>query len=280
MMVAILAGVTGALAIALGLARRLGQKAYSAEVDRLLSSRPIGFARWNPRSIDEAPAPVARYLRWALPPGYAIHAVRMSQTGTLRTGVYGRRWLKFEAEHIAAPEQAGFLWDARVEIAPFLHLRVRDALLEGKGSGQSILLSVLPLATDEDTPEMNAGSLHRFLAEAPWYPTALLPGARLHWSPIGERRALATITAHGVSVSLEFRFAETGEITGIYTPARWAHFGKSYRQLPWEGRFRDYRKRDGIFVPGEAEVGWYVEGEWRAVWRGRTTAFAAEGGGV
>jgi hypothetical protein len=120
---------------------------------------------------------------------------------------------------------------------------------------------------------MNSGSLHRYLAESVWYPTALLPRSTLRWTGIDATRALATLMHRDVSVSLEFRFADTGEVTGIYTPARWGTFAGAYRQVPWEGHFRDYRERDGIFVPTEGEVGWYVDNEWQAVWKGGITAF-------
>jgi hypothetical protein len=129
------------------------------------------------------------------------------------------------------------------------------------------------VSADAGTPEMNSGSLHRYLAEAVWYPTALLPSPTLRWTEIDAIRALATLTNRGVTVSLEFRFAETGEVTGIYTPERWGTFPGGYRRVPWEGHFRDYRNWDGVLVPTEGDVGWYVGKEWQAVWKGRITAF-------
>jgi hypothetical protein len=153
---------------------------------------------------------------------------------------------------------------------------VRDAFIAGEGSGHVSLWSAFPVSAAAGTPEMNAGSLHRFLAEAVWYPAALLPSPKLRWDAIDAHRALATLTEHGVSVSLEFRFAESGEVTGIYTPARWGTFGGGYEQRPWEGHFRRYERRDGIWVPGEGDVGWYVDGEWHAVWRGRVMSYDIE----
>ncbi len=158
-------------------------------------------------------------------------------------------------------------------MAPLLHVRVRDSLVEGMGSGQVSLLSAFTLSADAGTPQMNSGSLHRYLAEAVWYPTALLPGPKLQWAAIDATRARATLTDHNVSVSLEFRFADTGEVSGIYTPARWGQFPEGYRQVPWEGHFRDYRERDGILVPTEGEVGWYLDKEWQAVSKGTIAAF-------
>ena len=135
------------------------------------------------------------------------------------------------------------------------------------------LLSAFTVSADADTPEMNSGSLHRYLAEAVWYPTALRPSANLKWTRIDAARALATLTNQDVTVSLEFRFAETGEVAGIYTPGRWGTFGRGYRQVPWEGHFREYRYRDGFLVPTEGDVGWYVDNGWHAVWKGRITAY-------
>jgi hypothetical protein len=184
--------------------------------------------------------------------------------------------MNFKAEHVTAPAAAAFLWNARVSVAPALHVRVRDALVAGNGSGEVSLLSTVTVASHSGTPEMNSGALHRFLAEAVWYPSALLPGPHLRWSPMDDRRAVATLTDHGISVSLEFRFADTGEVTGIYTPARWGRFGKSFEQVPWQGHFGEYTKRNGIFVPLHGDVGWYVAGEWRTVWKGTITSHEAQ----
>jgi len=84
---------------------------------------------------------------------------------------------------------------------------------------------------------------------------------------------VATLTDHRTSVSLEFRFADSGEVTGIYTSGRWGKFPGGYRQVPWEGHFHHYQQRDGLFVPSEADVGWYLDDDWRTVWRGTITSY-------
>jgi hypothetical protein len=267
--------VVASLVVAAWIGSRRQQSVLAVEIDRLIragTAEDAARERSAP-DLEAAPAPVARYLRWALRGTQYIQQVRISQIGVLRTDVHIERWMPFEAEHIVVPPATGFVWDARVKVAPFLHVRVRDAIVQGRGSGQVSLLSAVTMAGDADTPEMNSGSLHRYLAEAVWYPTALLPSAKLHWVGIDGTRALATLTDHGVSVSLEFRFADTGEVSGIYTPARWGKFSDGYRQVPWEGHFQDYRERDGILVPTVGEVGWYLDKEWEAVWNGRITAF-------
>jgi len=174
--------------------------------------------------------------------------------------------MPFTAVQAIASTAAGFLWDARVGVIPGIHLQVLDSLVDGRGAGQVSLLSAIRIASDGGTSQMNSGALHRFLAEAVWSPTVLLPSDTLRWRPIDDSTASATLTAHGVSVSLEFRFNVTGEVVGIFTPGRWGSFGGCYVQKPWEGRFRDYVTVQGMRVPKHGEVGWYDDGVWGSVW--------------
>lgn len=272
MLVALAVMVIAGAAPLIGIRRQ--RIAFGADRERLIRAA----ADLPQRAIgDELPAdlpvPVARYLRLALPHRRHIQEVRMTQSGTLRTNASAEQWLPFTAEHLVVPQASGFLWNARVQVAPFVHVRVRDALIDGIGSGQVALMSALTVSAATGGVEMNSGSLHRYLAEAVWYPSALLPGPRLQWTPVDATKALATLTNDRTSVSLEFRFAESGEVTGIYTPERWGTFPGGYRQAPWEGRFHEYRKRDGMLVPTHGEVGWYIDGEWQAVWKGSVTAY-------
>lgn len=275
-LLAVLVFLAAGFAIATAIGAHRQQRGLVAQIDRLerLSSGEAHVSLTERRN--ELPEPVARYLRWSLALSNPIRTIRVKQVGTLRTDVQSARWLPFEAEHRVAPHGIGFVWNARVKIFLLLHVRVRDAYIEGEGSGQVALLSAFPVSRASGTPEMNSGSLHRFLAEAVWYPTALLPSEKLRWDAIDANRALATLTDHGISVSLEFRFAETGEVTGIYTPGRWGTFGGRYEQRPWEGHFRRYAERDGALVPTEGDIGWYVDGTWHAVWIGTITEFNAE----
>jgi hypothetical protein len=219
---------------------------------------------------ESIPAPVANYLRLALPSGpFPLRVVRLEQEGELRTEMESPKWLPFRATHIATPAPPGFVWDARIQMAPLLHVRVRDALMAGRGSGEVALLSAFRVNAAEGSQAMNSGSLHRFLAEAVWYPTALLPSPHLRWHSINDNTALATLTERDITVSLEFRFNREGEVVAIYTPARWGIFCGRYQQRAWEGHFRNYQRRGDVVVPSEGEVGWHLDGNLQLVWRGR-----------
>lgn len=220
-------------------------------------------------ALESLPRPVARYLRHVLHHGRPLPGrIELRQRGMLRTSTGSRRWLPFDAVESIDLSTPGFRWNARVKLPASLHIRVRDSYVHGVGSGQVSFLSLITVGSESGSREMNSGALHRYLAESPWYPTALLPSARLQWAAIDDTRAIATLSDSGISVSLEFRFNDADEVTGIYTAGRWGKFGKVYEQRPWEGHFSDYAERGGMLAPARGEVGWYAGGAWSAVWKG------------
>jgi hypothetical protein len=259
--------IAGVLAVWIGSTRQ--QRSLSLAVNNLLShGGAVPSLRLS--AIDSQPPPVARYLRRVFPRGpVALGVVRLEQEGELRTEVDNPRWLPFRATHLVTPLAPGFVWSARVQMAPFTYVRVRDVLTGGRGSGQVALWSAFGISAAAGDLAMNSGSLHRFLAEAVWYPTALLPSPQLQWRGVNDSTALAILTDHDVTVSLEFRFNRADEVAAIYTPARWGTFHGKYQQRAWEGHFRKYQVHGDLVVPAEGEVGWYVDGQLQLVWRGR-----------
>lgn len=267
-------GVAGAV-----LELRRAQERQSHRTDLLeqqLVDSCLQAPHGRPR-LGNLPEPVRRYLQRALPdPLSALPmVVRLSQHGELRRSTTSSNWMPFEATQVVAPSVAGFVWNAKLGVAPFVHVRVLDSLSAGSAAGQVLLQSAISVGHGSGDPELTSGALHRFLAEAVWYPWALLPSLYLHWTAIDDHRALATLNAHGTIVSLEFRFSDNGEVTGIYTPARWGSFDGRYAQVAWEGHFSDYQYRDGVLIPLHGEVGWFHDGALQLVWKGRIDGFSA-----
>lgn len=252
----------------------IGQSHESTKTDRLAetlllsaSGQIIGPVAFS--SFTQLPPPVARYFRYVLTDGqWTIKIVKMRQAGELRTSTTTDSWRLFTASQIVVPAASGFIWNAKVEMPLATHVRVLDSYSTGTGSGRVSLFSAFAVASESDTPELNSGALHRYLAEAVWYPTALLPQSGVLWAPINDRAALAMLTVRGTTVSLEFQFNEIGEVTGIYSPGRFGRFDGRYKQVPWEGHFQNYEERSGMRVPTYGEVGWYDAGGWQAVWKG------------
>jgi hypothetical protein len=266
---------TVVIAIGAVVAVLIGQARENSKAERMAAmllqavSHPVSGAV-DFTSFSELPPPVARYFRHVLTDGQKlIRMVKMHQSGVLRTSTMTETWSSFTASQLVVPPATGFVWNAKVEMPLASHVRVMDSYVAGAGAGHVSLLSAFAVASESDAPELNSAALYRYLAEAVWYPTALLPQSGVVWSPIDDRAAMATLTDKGTSVSLEFRFNEVGEVTGIYSPGRFSRFDGGYKQVPWEGHFRDYQVQAGMRVPLHGEVGWYENGgELQLVWKG------------
>lgn len=221
-------------------------------------------------SISELPPPVSRYFKHVLANDQKlIKILRMHQSGLLRTSTKTDAWYSFSADQVVVPPAIGFVWNAKVEMPMATSVRILDSYNAGIGAGRVSLLSAITVASDSAEAELNSAALHRYLAEAVWYPTALLPQSGVVWTPAtNNHSAVATLTDSGVTVSLEFRFNDDDEVIAIYSPGRFARLDGGYKKMPWEGHFRNYQIRSGMRIPMYGEVGWYEDGKLQLVWKG------------
>lgn len=264
---AVAGGVAGSAAAAIGAGTFLWSRATARAVGRLAPSGTAGtFSR---DQLAGLPAPVVRYLEFALTPGQPLlRTARIEHTGEFR-GALDQPWSPFTSiQHVSA-DPPGFVWDAKIRTSPLLTVRVRDSYLEGTGSMLASVAGVIPVVNAWGRTDLASGALHRYLAEAVWLPTALLPGGGRTWEPIDDNAARATLTDSGVSVSLDFRFNDKGEIVSVYTPARYRDVNGKGVPTPWEGSFRGYERMDGMMVPREGEVAWILPEGRLTYWRGR-----------
>ena len=224
----------------------------------------------NFSSLSILPPPVERYLKHVLTDGQAmIKAVKMQQSGKLRTSINNKKWYRFTSSQVISPATSGFVWNAKVEMPLATHIRVNDSYHSGIGSGRVTFLSAFAVGSDTNIPELNSAALHRYLAEGVWYPTALLPLSGVTWTSIDDNSALATLTDNNITVSLEFRFNSEGEVTSIYTPERFfRNRNGTYQAMPWDIQLGNYKVRDGMRVPFHAEVCWHIDGASELVWIG------------
>jgi hypothetical protein len=194
--------------------------------------------------------------------------VRVEQVGDFRVG---GSWYPFHAIQQFTVEPAGFVWDARITMSAALPVLVRDSYVAGSASMRGEFAGVYPLVNQSQRPELDSGALQRFLAEAVWFPTALLPRPNLQWQPIDNRSARATLTDHHTTVSLEFRFNDAGDIAEIYAPDRYAESRGRYDRKPWLVRCSTYEVHHGMRIPVACEVSWLESTGPEPYWRGRIT---------
>ena len=149
-------------------------------------------------------------------------------------------------------------------------MRVRDACLNGGGSMFGAVLGLFTVARMENTPEIGIGSLQRYLAEASWFPTALLPSAGVVWTAMDDSTARASLTVGPTTATLDFHFRSDGLVERVFA-LRPRAVGHSSVLTPWEGRWTDWAERSGVLIPVAGEVAWLLPEGPQAYWRGRIT---------
>jgi len=207
------------------------------------------------------PAPVRRYLALVIPEGRSrVRRVRFTQTGVFRTREQPEQWGPFRAVQHVATSPPGFVWDATIRMAPLLSARVVDSYIEGAGLLRARLLGVFTVA-DASGPEADSGEMMRYLAEAIWYPTALVPDEWLRWQAVDERSAIAVLTDGGQEVAVKFFFDDEGLVSHFEAERFRIEKGRC-RKVPWRAYCSGYTVRGGFRVPREARVAWRLpEGE-------------------
>lgn len=234
-------------------------------------------ARYDARELDGLPAPVQRYFRAVLQDGAPIvAAVRMAHAGTFNLSETGADWKDFTSTQHVVTRRPGFDWDGRIVMFPGVPVRVHDAYVAGEGRLHAALLGLITLADLRGTREVAEGELLRYLAEAPWYPTALLPSQGVRWAPVDDASAKATLSDGDVTATLVFRFDAQGLITAVRAEARGRTVQGKVVPTPWEGRWRNYEVRDGMRVPTEGDVAWLLPKGALPYWRGRVTRITYE----
>lgn len=274
---AMLGGVLAVPAVLALLGRSRWNRLTAELLSRLASSRSAQRTlRFDARELHGLPPVVQRYFRAVLPDGAPIVATAtVDHAGSFNMGESVDRWVPFRSHQQVQTQRPAFVWDGRIRMAPGLHVHVHDAYVDGEGVLHPAIAGLFDLADMQGGGDLARGELMRFLAEAAWYPTALLPSQGVSWQAVDDRCARATLTDAGLAVTLSFDFDAQGLIAAVRADARGRSVGGAILMRPWEGRWSDYQLRDGMRVPMTGEVAWLLppaEGGRKPYWRGTITA--------
>ena len=214
---------------------------------------------------------MARYFRKVLRDGQSgIRSARATQEAEF---LIDGSWRPLRATQHFTTSPPAFVWDARIDMAPLMPVFVRDSYIVGRGAMRASLLGVYALADEAGKPELDSGALQRFLGEAIWLPTVLLPSRTVSWTPRDERSALVTLTDATVRVTLLFEFDDGGMVIAI-SGDRYKEQNGSYSLQPWRIQCDEPGERAGMIIPLRCEVAWITSGNREPYWRGRITSIA------
>ena len=130
------------------------------------------------------------------------------------------------------------------------------------------MAGLFSLANLYGTEDLARDELMRFLAEATWYPTALLPSQGVRWKAVSDSSAEAALSDGGISVALLFTFNDAGLVESVGAEARGRNLRGKVVPTPWQGRFWNYADCGGMHVPLDGEVAWLLPSGPTPYWRG------------
>ncbi|SHS43497.1 Uncharacterised protein [Mycobacteroides abscessus subsp. abscessus] len=211
--------------------------------------------------IKNLPSPVQKWLVQSNVIGMEdVQTVRLKQLGRMRTNKNGK-WMSSKAEQYFTIHEPGFIWIADVKMAPLVQLSGIDTYREGTGHMKIKLFSIFPIV-DAEGPEMDSGTMMRFLAEMMWCPSAALK-PYIKWEEIDEDSAKAIMDYKGISVSAIFYFDEKGDILR-FVGKRYREVDGKYVLSDWGGINKEFKEFNGIRIPNKSDVTWFEEdGEFR-----------------
>jgi hypothetical protein len=242
---------------------------FKAHLDATVKPNRISF--YSEKELDDLPVPVARYLRQVLRDGQPmIRRAQVEWRGEFNMGQPdANSWKPFEATQVYVVDPSGFVWDARIAMAPAIPVLVRDMFLSGQGSMLGKIAGLFTVIDTAQTPQLSMAALQRHLGEAIWFPTALLPSQGVRWELIDNSSSRATLSSGGVSASVEFHFGADGLVDAVMVADRLFDNGKSPPEPhPWRARVLSWREFEGMKLPAQAVAEWVLDSGVYAYWRG------------
>jgi hypothetical protein len=201
------------------------------------------------------PPPVRRWLESSGVVGRPrVRTVQLDQRGQLRSAASGP-WLPARARQWFTVDPPGFVWTVDLTMKG-LPVVGRDSYRDGHGR---MLIEGAGFAkiVDGRGPQIDQGTLLRYLAELIWFPSAAL-ASYVRWDPVDDTSARATMSYAGVTAAAVFTFDAEGRVQQI-SADRYLGSGDAATLERWSARVQAWRRLNGVVIPVEGVVGWKLK---------------------
>jgi len=240
---------------ALQLGLRRFDRLVKRDVEALLAraTTTAGEAVVTEAMLKDLPEPVRRYLKHAGIVGKpSVDTVYLEQKGQMYLGSK-QGWVPLDAEEHYTVQPPGFVWDVTIHKGPLPIARGRDTYAGGEGR-MVIKAGSLFTVVDDKGPEMDQGSMMRYLSEMIWFPTAFLDD-NISFEPIDDESARVTLTDGGKSVSATMYFDEEGKVTD-FVAKRYRTVEGGYDLETWSAPVYEYGELAGLKLPLRGGAVW------------------------
>lgn len=224
---------------------------FNRQVKELFAqSRNISTKKFSYQQLLGLPEPVHRYFKHVLKEGQPyISCVRLQHDGQFKTNLK-KDWVNIKGEQYFTTEHPGFIWKGTTSM-----FVARDMYLANEGRLIATILSTINVVDVHGKEQYNESELLRWLAESVWFPTNLLPGRNLQWTPIDSLKAKLTFNYKDLSLVYHVKINDRGEIIEMETK----RYMDEKRLETWICKMVDYKTINGIMIPTRAEVFWRLQ---------------------
>ena len=231
------------------------------EIDMLMSSSENREATIiEEKDLEELPEPVQKWLKTTGVVGKErVQAMNFSQRGKMKLKPEQEKWMEPSAKQYVRVDEPGYLWHVDLPMIPLINTKGRDLFYEGKGSMEIRIGSLIPVVNEKPNDQLNESSLHRFLLELPWYPTAALE-EYMTWEEIDHKSARAVLSYEGITVDAIFYFDETGHLIK-QEALRYKENHAEAEKIPCIGEVKGYTSVEGMKIPNQFHVTWIIDDE-------------------
>ncbi|MFW5873503.1 MAG: DUF6920 family protein [Bacillota bacterium] len=228
-----------------------------AERDLLYKDLENGEEVIIEEDLSGLPEPVANWLDNIGVIGQNIYAsVSFDQTGAMKLEEDQKEWYTPEARQYVNIKKPGYLWTVDI---PSFFTKGRDLYHKGSGSMLIKLAGAIPVVNESDNYKINESSLHRFLLELPWYPTAALEDY-MSWEEVDTNTVRGIITYQDMTADAIFNFGDDGELISMEA-MRYKDVDEEAPRLKCIGEIIDYTEVEGMKIPHKINVSWTEDGE-------------------
>jgi hypothetical protein len=180
------------MALGLKVLTRQGEKAFEDLRGKALkvfheNTVKADKASYKAGDFPSLPEGAKEYLMKAMPrQGTRIKIVRIEERGEIRVHDEAS-WKPFSAVQYVSTNPPQLIWSGQAEHWPLTPVSILTTYMGGRGGTEAYFWGLLS-AFENRGLEMKAYLMVRWLGEAVWYPTALLPGDHISWETVPSKQ--------------------------------------------------------------------------------------------
>lgn len=203
--------------------------------------------------LQHLPEPAQRYLNYTGVVGQSwIETVRITYAGVFRLGA-DKPWMPIKAEQVYTTNPPAFRWKARFKMFGLWIVTGDDTYRNGHGHMFGKIAGLFNVF-DARGPEIDQGTMLRYLNETTWFPIALL-NDYIAWQAVDDQSFDVTFTDCGRSVTARFIVDEQGRLTNFVTQ-RYRENKGSYTFDTWTTPMTEWGCLAGLNLPVRGQAVW------------------------